>query len=132
VLQLVFQVQLTSNQIPNCNTTKHEKNHESIGSHCKSTGCEVAPYKTTPPSLSEANDHFLLRESWAGRRQSGYSKANDHFLQPAKLMEVLIPFIYNAIKERNIRSYSRCSSTGSASGFSDIGVEDGVWEQKQW
>jgi hypothetical protein len=48
-------------------------------------------------------------------------------------MEGLIPFIYKAIKERKTRSYSRCSSTGSASGFSAGGVEDGdVWEQKQW
>jgi hypothetical protein len=37
-------------------------------------------------------------------------------------MDGLIPFIYKAIKERNTRSYSRCSSTG---------VEDSdVCEQK--
>jgi hypothetical protein len=45
-------------------------------------------------------------------------------------MEGLIPFIYKAIKERNTLRYSRCSSTGSASCFGDIGVEDDdVWEQ---
>ena len=48
-------------------------------------------------------------------------------------MEGLIPFIYKAIKERKNRSYSRCSSTGSARGFGAGGVQDGdVWEQKQW
>ncbi|CAM0884008.1 unnamed protein product [Alopecurus aequalis] len=48
-------------------------------------------------------------------------------------MEGLIPFIYKAIKERKTRSYSRCSSTGSARGFGAGGVEDGdVWEQKRW
>lgn len=46
-------------------------------------------------------------------------------------MEGLIPFIYKAIKERRSRAYSRCSSTGSARGFGG-GVDDVVWEQKQW
>ncbi|KAL6614033.1 hypothetical protein ACP70R_036303 [Stipagrostis hirtigluma subsp. patula] len=48
-------------------------------------------------------------------------------------MEGLIPFIYKAIKERRSRSYSRCSSTGSAHrlGGGRAGGDD-VWEQKQW
>ncbi|XP_062187144.1 uncharacterized protein LOC133890676 [Phragmites australis] len=47
-------------------------------------------------------------------------------------MEGLIPFIYKAIKERRRRSYSRCSSTGSAHGRFGARVDHGVWEQKQW
>ncbi|XP_062207725.1 uncharacterized protein LOC133909348 [Phragmites australis] len=47
-------------------------------------------------------------------------------------MEGLIPFIYKAIKERRTRSYSRCSSTGSAHGRFGGRVDDGVWGQKQW
>ncbi|CAL4972761.1 unnamed protein product [Urochloa decumbens] len=52
-------------------------------------------------------------------------------------MEGLIPFIYKAIKERRTRSYSRCSSTGSAAHagrFAGARVEDsgGAWEDKQW
>ncbi|CAO1942574.1 unnamed protein product [Urochloa humidicola] len=52
--------------------------------------------------------------------------------------EGLIPFIYKAIKERRTRSYSRCSSTGSARAGRFVGarVEDGgaaAWEEgKQW
>ncbi|CAO1944133.1 unnamed protein product [Urochloa humidicola] len=50
--------------------------------------------------------------------------------------EGLIPFIYKAIKERRTRSYSRCSSTGSARAGRFVGarVEDGgaAWEGKQW
>uniref|UniRef100_A0ACD5WMN6 Uncharacterized protein n=1 Tax=Avena sativa TaxID=4498 RepID=A0ACD5WMN6_AVESA len=52
-------------------------------------------------------------------------------------MEGLIPFIYKAIKERKTRSYSRCSSVGSARGFGGgtRGVDDDgdVWgEERQW
>ncbi|OEL36704.1 hypothetical protein BAE44_0002275 [Dichanthelium oligosanthes] len=48
-------------------------------------------------------------------------------------MEGLIPFIYKAIKERRTRSYSRCSSTGSAHhGRFGARVEDGAWDSKQW
>ncbi|KAL6840064.1 hypothetical protein ACP4OV_029874 [Aristida adscensionis] len=47
-------------------------------------------------------------------------------------MEGLIPFIYKAIKERRSRSYSRCSSTGSAHRFGRDGGGGDVWEQKQW
>ncbi|RLN24537.1 uncharacterized protein C2845_PM07G31000 [Panicum miliaceum] len=49
-------------------------------------------------------------------------------------MEGLIPFIYKAIKERRTRSYSRCSSTGSAhAGRFGARVEDGgAWDGKQW
>jgi hypothetical protein len=45
-------------------------------------------------------------------------------------MEGLIPFIYRAIKERRTRSYSRCSSTGSAhAGRFGARVEDSeLWE----
>ncbi|TKW18148.1 hypothetical protein SEVIR_5G413950v4 [Setaria viridis] len=44
-------------------------------------------------------------------------------------MEGLIPFIYRAIKERRTRSYSRCSSTGSAhAGRFGARVED----SEQW
>ncbi|KAG2602461.1 uncharacterized protein LOC120708926 [Panicum virgatum] len=49
-------------------------------------------------------------------------------------MEGLIPFIYKAIKERRTRSYSRCSSTGSAlGGRFGARVEDGgAWDSKRW
>jgi hypothetical protein len=45
-------------------------------------------------------------------------------------MEGLIPFIYKAIKERRRRSYSRCSSTGSAAFRARAVVHDcDVWEE---
>ena len=49
-------------------------------------------------------------------------------------MEGLIPFIYKAIKERRTRSYSRCSSTGSAHGgrFGARVEDGGAWDGKQW
>jgi len=49
-------------------------------------------------------------------------------------MEGLIPFIYKAIKERRTRSYSRCSSTGSAHGgrFGARVEDGGAWDGKRW
>ncbi|KAE8808960.1 hypothetical protein D1007_14380 [Hordeum vulgare] len=74
---------------------------------------EHHPYKTRPPSLSQARS---------------IPKPVSKPTTDGSIMEGLIPFVYKAIKERRSRSYSRC---GSSSAVAD---EDDVWEQQkqQW
>ncbi|WVZ67889.1 hypothetical protein U9M48_016906 [Paspalum notatum var. saurae] len=94
-----------------------------------------SPLTRPQPDTTQANHRFSSppdrkrkgkQLAAAARRESAKSQ------QLATQMEGLIPFIYRAIKERRSRSYSRCSSTGSAHGrFGGARVEDSAWD-KQW